>query len=149
MTTTVHDLELPEVDVLTLDRKAVLDAMDEARAQHWLARTPLGYAVMNHSDVTALLRDRRFQSALSLLPSMVGVEGPIRDRQQRSILAMEGDEHNRLRRLASPAFTPKATDRLRPFMRQVINDLVDAVAPNGCCEFVTDICEPYPIPIIC
>lgn len=149
MSSIVHELELPEIDVLTLDRRAVLEAMDEARARHWLARTPLGYAVMDHGDVTAILRDRRFQSALSLLPSMAGIEGPIRDRQQRSILAMEGEEHNRLRRLASPAFTPKATDRLRPFMRQVINDLVDSVATSGRCEFVTDICEPYPIPIIC
>ena len=147
--TSVHDLELPEIDVLTLDRQAVLDAFDKARTQHWVARTPLGYAVMGHGDVTAILRDRRFHSALSLLPGMAGIEGPVRERQQRSILAMEGDEHNRLRRLASPAFTPRATERLRPFMRQVINQLVDVVAANGRCEFVTDICEPYPIPIIC
>jgi cytochrome P450 len=147
--TSVNDLDLPELEVLTLDRDALLDALDEARARHWLARTPLGYAVMGYDDVTAILRDRRFHSALSLLPSMAGVEGPVRERQQRSILAMEGDEHNRLRRLASPAFTPRATERLRPFMREVINDLVGPVAPKGRCEFVADICEPYPIPIIC
>lgn len=144
-----HDLDLPYIDVLTLDRQAVLDAFDKARSQHWLARTPLGYAVTGHGDVTAILRDRRFHSALSLLPAMAGIEGPVRERQQRSILAMEGDEHSRLRRLASPAFTPRATERLRPFMRQVINQLVDEVDANGRCEFVTDICEPYPIPIIC
>src|SRR3546814_4768966 len=80
---------------------------------------------------------------------MSGIEGPMRDRQERSILATEGAEHTRLRRLASPAFTPKATDRLRPFMRQVIGDLLDQVAPAGTCELVGDICEPYPIPIIC
>jgi cytochrome P450 len=147
--TSVHELDVPEIDVLTLDRKAVLEAFEQARSQHWLARTPLGYAVMNHSDVSAILRERRFHSALSLLPAMAGVEGPIRQRQQRSILALEGAEHDRLRRLASPAFTPRATDRLRPFMREVINDLTDPVAARGSCEFVEDICEPYPIPIIC
>ena len=147
--TSVNDLDLPYIDVLTLDRRQLLDALDEARAQHWLARTPLGFAVMGYNDVTAILRDRRFHSALSLLPGMAGVDGPVRERQQRSILAMEGDEHNRLRRLASPAFTPRATDRLRPFMREVINDLIDLVAVKGRCEFVADICDPYPIPIIC
>src|SRR3546814_11693066 len=80
---------------------------------------------------------------------MSGIEGPMRDRQERSILATEGAEHTRLRRLASPAFTPKATDRLRPFMRQVIGVLLDQVAPAGTCELVGDIFEPYPIPIIC
>ena len=147
--TSINDLELPYIDVLTLDRQALLDALEEARAQSWLARTPLGYAVMDYNDVTAILRERRFHSALSLLPGLSGVEGPVRQRQQRSILALEGDEHNRLRRLASPAFTPRATDRLRPFMRDVINDLVDQVAPAARCEFVADVCDPYPIPIIC
>ena len=149
MTTSVHDLDLPEVDVFNLERSEAVRAFEEARQRHWVARVPLGYAVTRYEDVTAVLRDRRFHSALSLLPQMSGVEGPLRKRQERSILALEGAEHTRLRRLASPAFTPKATDRLRPFMRQVIGQLVDDVAPTGKCELVGDICEPYPIPIIC
>lgn len=34
-------------------------------------------------------------------------------------------------------------------MREVIDGLVDPVAPSGRAEFVGDVCEPYPIPIIC
>jgi cytochrome P450 len=34
-------------------------------------------------------------------------------------------------------------------MREVINGLVDAVAPSGRADIAVDICEPYPIPIIC
>ena len=62
---------------------------------------------------------------------------------------MEGDEHARLRRLVAPAFTPASANRLRPRMRSVVNDLVDQVAGLGTCELVADVCEPYPIPIIC
>jgi cytochrome P450 len=62
---------------------------------------------------------------------------------------MEGPEHARLRRLAAPAFTPKAADRRRPFMRDVINGLLDPHTPNGRIELVDDLCDPYPIPIIC
>ena len=62
---------------------------------------------------------------------------------------MEGDEHARLRRLVAPAFTPTMADKLRPFMDHVINELVDAVVPDGRCDLVADVCEPYPIPIIC
>jgi cytochrome P450 len=148
--TTVHELDLPEIDIFGLDRDTALAAFEEAREQHWLARTALGYAVTRHDDVTAILRDRRFHSALSFLPQMAGIpEGRLRDRQERSILSMEGDEHTRVRRLASPAFTPKATERLRPFMRQVVNDLLDQFTDTGHCELVHDLCEPYPIPIIC
>jgi cytochrome P450 len=149
MTTLVHDLDLPEIDVFNLERSVAVAAFEDAQQHHWLARVPLGYAVTRYEDVTAVLRDRRFHSALSLLPQLSGVEGPMRARQERSILAVEGAEHTRLRRLASPAFTPKATDRLRPFMREVIGELFDGVVESGRCELVGDICEPYPIPIIC
>ncbi len=150
MATTVHDLDLPEIDVFSLDRSTGLAAFEAAREQHWLARLPIGYAVTRHEDVTTILRDRRFHSALALMQAISGFVDPrLQERQQRSILAMEGEEHTRLRRLASPAFTPRATDRLRPFMRDVINGLVDDVAERGSCDLVADVCEPYPIPIIC
>ncbi|MFL6205568.1 MAG: cytochrome P450, partial [Acidimicrobiales bacterium] len=150
MATIVHELDLPEIDNMDLTRHEALVALEAARDQHWLARTPLGYIVMHHADVTAVLGDRRFHSALSLLPQMSGVEdAALSDRQQRSILAMEGDEHQRLRRLVAPAFTPRSADRLRPVMRRVIGGLVEPLLPSGRCELVADVCEPYPIPIIC
>ena len=70
-------------------------------------------------------------------------------RQGISILSAEGDTHLRLRRLVAPAFSPRQADRLRPFMREVINGLVDTVAAAGKADVAVDLCEPYPIPIIC
>ncbi len=80
---------------------------------------------------------------------MQGVDGSYLETRRPSILSMEGDEHARLRRLVAPAFTPAAADRLRPFMRTVIGELMDTVAPAGQCDLVAEVCEPYPIPIIC
>lgn len=148
--TPVHELDLPAVDLFGLQRDEAIAALEAARTQHWLARMPLGYVVTRYDDVTAILRERRFHSAISLIPQMAGINDPeFMERRQRSILAAEGDEHARLRRLVSGAFTPKSADRLRPFMREVVGRLVDEVAPQGRCEFVADVCEPYPIPIIC
>ena len=62
---------------------------------------------------------------------------------------MEGPEHARLRRLVAPAFTPASANRLRPTMRRVVDGLVDQIVAQGECELVADVCEPYPIPIIC
>ncbi len=150
MAVSVHELELPEVELIDLERAEALAVLAEAREGHWLARTPMGYMVTRHEDVTAILRDRRFLSALSLITQMQGVDDSrFMSRRNRSILSVDGEEHARLRRLVAPAFTPKSADRLRPFMRDVINGLVDKVAPDGHCELVEDICEPYPIPIIC
>ena len=81
---------------------------------------------------------------------MSGITDPAYlERRRTSILSAEGDEHTRLRRLVGKAFSPRAADRLRPFMREVIDGLVDEVAPRGRADVAVDICEPYPIPIIC
>lgn len=149
MARSVHELELPEVDMFGLDRSEAIAVLEAARAQHWLARNAFGYTVTAYDDVIAILRERRFHSALSFLPQMQGVEDNPLQRDQQSILSMEGPEHTRLRRLVAPAFTPRAADRLRPFMRQVVTGLVDQISPAGRCELVGDVCDHYPIPIIC
>jgi cytochrome P450 len=106
--------------------------------------------VTRHEDVTAILRDKRFHSALSMIqrnPELADTDWAANRRQ--SILTMEGDNHARLRRLVAPAFTPASATRLRPTMRTVVGELFDRVADKGECELVADVCEPYPIPIIC
>jgi len=148
----VDQLELPYLNTEGMERRDALAAMDVVRETHWLARTDMGYCVTRHEDVTAILRDKRFHSALSMLPQMQGVPENAyweKRNERQSILAMEGDEHARLRRLVAPAFTPASANRLRPTMRAVIGDLIDRVAGDGHCEFVADVCDPYPIPIIC
>lgn len=147
--TTVFDLDLPAFDPEGLDRAERIAALTAVQSQHWLARTPLGFSVTRYADVVALLRERRFHSGLSMLPQMQGVEGSDFEQRRPSILSMEGDEHTRVRRLVSPAFTPAAANRLRPFMRDVIGELIDGIEARGECDFVADVCDPYPIPIIC
>ena len=147
--TTALELDVPYYDPAADTRETRLDALAELRTRSWLVRTPMGFTLTRYEDAVALLRDRRFHSALSLLPQMQGLEGRYFEERRTSILSMEGDEHDRLRRLVAPAFTPAAVDRLRPFMRTVVKELVDAVWPDGQCDLVTSVCEPYPIPVIC
>ena len=144
MVTRADELDLPELDLFGMARDEARAKLIEAREQHWLAKNMLGYSVTHYDDVVAILRDRRWHSALAYAPA--DQMGP---RTEGSILTMEGPNHSRLRRLAAPAFTPKSADRLRPFMREVINGLLDKFTPTGSCELVGDLCEPYPIPIIC
>ena len=66
-----------------------------------------------------------------------------------SLLCMDGDEHHRLRRLVSKAFTPRAAARLRTTISEVINELVTPLTAIGSCDIVTDVAQKYPIPIIC
>ncbi len=146
----VWDLDLPLLDTTGLDREESISIASAMAREHWIVRTDVGVALLRYSDVTAILRDRRFHNALALIPRMGGVEpdGYLENRR-RSILATEGEEHTRLRRLVSAAFTPAAANRHRPTMRRAITSLLEPHLKAGHCEFVTDICDPYPIPVIC
>lgn len=138
-----------ELDVPMIDGERI-NLQTELPADTWLVRQPFGYAVWHYDDVTGILRDKRWHSASGKIAEVMGVtDERFLARQTVNILSAEGDVHTRLRRLVAPAFSPRSADRLRPFMREVINDLVDKVAPAGRADFAVDICEPYPIPIIC
>jgi cytochrome P450 len=150
MATLASELDLPEISASegTFDQRfARRMALDP---DQWLVRNMFGYAVLHYDDVTAILRDKRWHSAVSRIPELMGITNPaFLERQQVSILSAEGDMHTRLRRLVAPAFSPRAADRLRPFMREVMSGLIDNIADAGRADFATDVCEPYPIPIIC
>ena len=149
--TTAHDLDIPILDLeLEPDRELASATLRTAAAQSWIAKNPFGFTILHYDDVVAMLRDKRWHSAASKVMELGGITDPkYLERQRTSILSAEGDEHTRLRRLVGKAFSPRAADRLRPFMREVIDGLVDGVAPAGRSDFAVDICEPYPIPIIC
>ena len=151
MASPVSDLTLPVIPVLMdqsrSDRLALL--RDTAR-DSWLARNEIGYTVLTYESVMGILRDKRWHSATGLVAQMQGIsDDAFLGRRRVSILNAEGEVHVRLRRLVAPAFSPRSADRLRPFMRDVVNSLVDPFASTGNAEVVRDICEPYPIPIIC
>ncbi len=81
-------------------------------------------------------------------------DGPVSPRDEAirarpNVLAMEGDDHRRLRRLFGRAFTPAAADRLRPFMAAHAARLIDPLTAAGGGEVVAEFCDPYPVPIIC
>ena len=150
MATLVHDLDIP--DMLLADGNAArpFESPPTAPPDAWLVKSLFGYAVWHYDDVTGILRDKRWHSAAGRIPELMGVtDEQFLERQGVSILSAEGDVHLRLRRLVAPAFSPRQADRLRPFMREVINGLVDTVAAAGKADVAVDICEPYPIPIIC
>lgn len=147
----VTEADLPFFDGMAYeDRAEARRVLEGLRKEHWIARTPIGHLVLRYDDTVAILRDRRWWSAVAILPEISGVtDAEFLANRRQSILSSEGDVHARLKRLVAPAFTPKAADRFRPFMREVVESLVDPVAPTGRSELVADVCEPYPIPIIC
>jgi cytochrome P450 len=121
-----------------------------AREACWYARTSLGYAVLRYDEVATLLRDRRLrQGGVESLAAQGITAGPFADWMRMIMLNIEGEQHARLRRLVSQAFTPRAVEALRPIMRAVTHELIDSFAARGECEFMAAFAAPYPSRIIC
>ncbi|MEY4361265.1 MAG: hypothetical protein RL391_571 [Actinomycetota bacterium] len=141
---------MPIVDFAFADAFEQRAELERLSKQHWIARGPFAYPIFTYDDCLAILRDKRWHSAASVISDVMGIQDErLAARRRESILSAEGDVHTRLRRLVAPSFSPRAADRLRPFMREVINGLLDSVTPSGRCDLAADVCDPYPIPIIC
>ena len=151
MASLATDLQIPKVPLIIDQQRSDRHALLRGIAKDsWLARTDIGYSVLTYESVMGILRDKRWHSATGMVAQLQGItDEAFLGRRQVSILNAEGDVHVRLRRLVAPAFSPRSADRLRPFMRETVNSLLDPFAASGKAEVVSDICEPYPIPIIC
>ena len=147
----VFEAGLPSVDYeQTQDPEEAHAILRHAREQAPIALGSHGPELLTYELVRAALRDERFSTPPGFILAAQGItSGPLWDRVVNSLLCIDGDEHHRLRRLVSKAFTPRAAARLRTTISEVINELVTPLTAIGSCDIVTDVAQKYPIPIIC
>lgn len=121
----------------------------EARRRGPIAMGDHGPEILSYELARAALRDHRMQ-----VPRGLGLEaqgltsGPLWDRASTTLLSMNGEDHTRLRRLVSKAFTPRAVGRLDTVIIDIITRLTDPLIAAGRCEVVADVARPYPVPVI-
>jgi len=122
----------------------------ELRERTAVVRTPLGASVLRREPVHRLLADPRLVTAIPYLVRFQGVDdGPLAELLGATVIAMDGPDHMRLRRLVARSFTPRPADQHRPVMRALVSELLDGFAESGRCEFVTDFADHYPVQVIC
>lgn len=149
--TNVFDADLPEINYEQCQSLEEAHAiLHDARRHAPIAIGPHGPEVLTYDLVRTVLRDPRLRVPQGMFLAGQGItSGPLWDRIATNLISLDGAEHNRLRRLVSKAFTPRATTRLRTTISDVITELVDRCSARGHCDVVTDIARQYPIPIIC
>jgi cytochrome P450 len=132
--------------------QGIVDAATVGRARE---RTPVvlgpyGPEALSYDAVRTVLRDPRFMMPRGLNLVVQGItSGPVWDRVCNLLISLEGAQHQRLRRLVSRAFSPRAVEETRPLCVKVITEIVDRHAAVGHCDVVSDIARPYPVPAIC
>src|ERR1700756_2002889 len=161
--TVVSELDLPTFDHTdpAMRGERFHAAMAEVREQGWLAHAPFGYMTLDREAGEFFLRTRSAIFPGMKIAEIFGVtEGPLYEQMRRNILHVNGADHTRLRSLVNPALSPRAVERYRPVMRELLQGLLDDVLASaradaaadrngaretgvaragggrGCCEFV-------------
>jgi cytochrome P450 len=116
--------------------------------------TPIWF-VTRHADAMAvLLDDERFvrDPALGMPAEELSAYQASMPAEiafiENHMLNKDGDDHRRLRRLVTRAFTPRMVEALRPRIQEIADDLIDAVESRGEMDLVDDFAFPLPITVI-
>lgn len=120
------------------------------RAEDPVHHSPLGFWVLTrYPDVMAMLRDPRLikEPIAAFVAARFGMAVP--PGLGLSMLDRDPPDHTRLRGLVSKAFTPRALERLRPGIQQIVEELLNEVQARGSMDLVEEFAYPLPVRVIC
>ncbi|MET9341978.1 cytochrome P450 [Nonomuraea sp. NPDC003804] len=122
--------------------------------------TPI-WLVTRYDDVRTVLSDHRFvndprnvpggtvDNARTKIAQARGVPPEYADFLANGMLDLDGDDHLRLRRLVSRAFTARRVMELRPRVEEISARLLDALPSDRVVDLVEEYAYPLPITVIC
>ncbi len=144
---TVPEIDLTDPAVLADPVAAHGAARERAAVGRLLIPGMPMWVVLRHEPGRALLNDPRFE--LNKIVFQRPDVPPDCEPYLRSLQEMDGPEHARLRRLVSPAFTPRRTGQFRARIRRIVDDLLDRIAGPGPVDLVPALAQPLPMAVIC
>ena len=121
---------------------------------HW--DEPMGFWVLTrYDDVATAFNDPRFSRAQGLMGGFKRlpeaeqrIAEPVYHAYAQSMPYTDPPYHTRLRGLVNKAFTPRVVERMRPYVQQVVDDLLDAAEAKGEMDVIRDLAYPLPLIVI-
>ncbi|HEX2134004.1 MAG TPA: cytochrome P450 [Actinophytocola sp.] len=144
----VYEIDLTDPDLL----RDPFTAYGHARETGPLARTQIPglgpvWVLTRHADARAMLGDPRFELDTE---SFQRPDVPAHCvRYLRTMSEMNGDEHRRLRRMVTPAFTARHAAAFRPRVRRIVDDLLDTLPAGDPVDLLPHLARPLPMEVIC
>ncbi len=65
-----------------------------------------------------------------------------------TLVTNDPPSHTRFRKMVDEPFRPRSIDALRPNIRQIVAETIDAFAARGACEAVAELAVPVPVTVI-
>ncbi len=76
-------------------------------------------------------------------------DSPVMQTLAHMVTFVDPPEHTRLRRLVSRAFTPRAIERLRPYVHDVVDMLLEPFESNAGGDLVAGYADLIPVTVVC
>lgn len=144
----LSELDLPLLDYSdeSLRGDEFHDRIEGLAAKGWLATSEPGWVfVLDREAANHFLRSKAVVFPSAVVAAAFGItEGPLADAIRKNIISTEGADHGRLRNLVNPSFTPRASDRWRPIMREHLEEIFAPLDGGGEHEFVGAVAKRYP-----
>src|SRR5215475_10926563 len=151
-------LALDEINLASMDfwlRDDVEGALAKLRHERpiaWHQHPDSGkgfWSIMRFDDVAAATRDWETFSSAYGIQAMMDPEDMSYMAATRSMISTDPPRHTKLRSVVNRGFTPKMIAKAEGAVRERARRIVDAIAPKGQAEFVTEVADALPVAIIC
>jgi cytochrome P450 len=124
------------------------------RATEPMHLTPIGlYVASRHADVTAILRDKRFgkdfKGRMTRRSGGQILDEPVYRSMSHWMLQLDPPDHGRLRGLVVRAFSARRIEDMRPRIQEIVDGIIDRVAPRGHMDLIADFAYRLPVTVIC
>ena len=134
-----------------IDPYSVYRRLRQRQPVHW-SEAWQSWLLTRYQDVAQAMRDfKRFsnvgiqQRFLDQLPrrAMPRIR-PLYQHFSTGLTRTDPPRHTRIRALTAKAFSPSVIESMRPRIRQVVDQLIDAIQGNGRIELIRDFAYPLP-----
>ncbi len=120
--------------------------IEELRAQNYYGRVDGGYVFFNQAEAVHVLRCEDFRFDFFQIDKE---QSPyLAASIEHELLNMHGAPHARLQKIVLKALRDQIIDTLRGRIREIVNDLIDALPNDGDIEFTAAFSDPFPARVL-
>jgi cytochrome P450 len=152
-TLAVDDINLASFDFwMRDDVEGALATLRRERPVAWHQHADSGkgfWSLTRYDDVAAATRAWDTFSSAFGIQAMMDPEDMSQLAAIRSMISTDPPKHTKLRAVVNRGFTPRMVAKAEEAVRRRAREIVDAIAPKGEVEFVSEVADVLPVAIIC
>jgi cytochrome P450 len=147
----VYDFDIRLDPALLADpHERVRQLLRDAPRVFWTPRNGGRWVITGYEEVFQAARDPEHFSSTYMpreqLAALMGMLPKDMPRIPRSVpITLDPPEHAKYRAPLQQSFSPKAVQALKGSIRELADQLIDAVADQGHCDFIPAVAEPLPV----